>query len=651
MLPRLRLLRGGAQAIRRLIPAAAAQRTTHRFTSTAVALPNAKSPDRAASIGRLAFDASKAGLEKVDKAHVASVIQAATMGSAFYESEQRKEAERTVRHNALVAKQRVFRHLPRSEQQEWAVRAEAAAAALESTRDFSRSFIHIDLDMFYAAVEEKFNPSLRDRPFAVGSFAMLATSNYIARQYGVRSGMPGFIAKRLCPTLWIQPLHFDLYRAEAAAVRAIAATYDPFYVTVGLDELTMDVTSYLQRQRSTSSSSGTAAMTAADVCAEFRARVESATTLTCSGGISHTAAFAKLASNVHKPNGQHEITLRTRAEVLQRVRDIPVRDIPGIGYATEQQLKSLGILTCKDFLSHQAELCYLFREKTFAFYLSAGLGLVRTHVDRAIAERAAQTSHMGSAGSTYAECKPASQEVKKRRSAPDVHIETKTTARAAAACPVAAAPHASLPLLQKSTGKSITVSRGLPSPAAFRLQLRQLVRGAHDVLVQQGAGTRHISFSTIDHSFRERRYSTTLPILTASYGSLCKAAASLAEPFVPRHREFRLIGVNFGKLQRMPARSSSSSCATPLSASKAAKFETTTTASSPRHPKRRPSTPKETFKLVAPALSLKRKRTKAKASAASSQAKTNAKASSRRATKVNGPPPKIKHRISYVRHV
>jgi DNA polymerase kappa len=513
------------------------------------------------SVGRLAFDASKAGLERVDKAHVERVIRAATANSAFCRSEQRKEAERAVRHHALVKKQRAFHRLPLAEQHVWAAKAEAVQAELEATRDFSRSFIHIDLDMFYAAVEEKYNPSLRERPFAVGSFAMLATSNYIARQYGVRSGMPGFIAKKLCPTLWIQPLHFDLYRAEATVVRSIAAAYDPHYVTVGLDELTMDVTDYLSRHSRSDSDSDalksrrSRTISADDICAEFRARVEAATQLTCSGGISHTAAFAKIASNVHKPNGQHTVTLRTREEVLWHVRDMPVRDVPGVGSATEQQLRALGITTCKDFLTHKAELCYVFREKTFTFYLSAGLGLVRTHVDRAIAERAEQ------APLTSKEAVPvvvinAPNLVKHHGSA-----KARRGVMATATSTPKIAPALSPPLLplQKSTGEAVTVSRGLPSPEAFRMRLRQLVKGAHAALLQQGAGTRHVCFTTIDHSFTEHSHSSTLPRLTASYTMLLKAIADLAEPFVSRHREFRLIGVNFRKLQRVPSSSFPSS--------------------------------------------------------------------------------------------
>ncbi|CBZ28514.1 putative DNA polymerase kappa [Leishmania mexicana MHOM/GT/2001/U1103] len=384
--------------------------------------------------------------------------------------------------------------------------------------------------MFYAAVEEKLDLSLRERPFAVGTYAMLTTSNYIARTYGVRSGMPGFIAKKLCPSLWIRPPRFDLYRREAAEVRAIGAQYDPHYVAVGLDELTMDVTDYLRTHPDRS---------AEDVCAEFRRRVEEATQLTCSGGIAHTAAFAKLASNVKKPNGQHILALRTREEVLAYVRDMPVRDVPGIGFATEQRLHALGVVTCKDFLARKAELCYLFREKTFAFYLSVGLGLVRTHVDRSNAEREAATAPPSAAAATLP------------RSA--AHLKSRPPRASASQSPSALQAVVPVHRAQKSTGKCVTLVRGVPSREAFWQHLRQLAQGAHDVLREQGTGTKHVCFYTTSRAFVPRSHAAMLSEVTNSFAKLYAALEKVAEPFAAQHREFRLIGVKFSKLQPLPA--------------------------------------------------------------------------------------------------
>ncbi|KAK7196145.1 impB/mucB/samB family/impB/mucB/samB family C-terminal domain containing protein [Novymonas esmeraldas] len=478
------------------------------------------------AVGRLAFDGSKAGLQSVDKAHVERVIAEATRGSAFYESEQRKAAQRAVKNDALVARQRQFAGLSAAEQQPWHDRAAAAMAALEATRTFSRCFIHVDVDMFYAAVEEKMDPSLRERPFAVGSYAMLATSNYIARRYGVRSGMPGFIAKKLCPALYIRPPQFDLYRREAAVVRALGAHYDPGYVTVGLDELTMDVTDFLRRHPT---------RTADDVCTEFRRSVEAATQLTCSGGIAHTAAFAKIASNVQKPNGQHTLALRTRRAVLAYVRGMAVREVPGVGSATEQQLRALGIRTCGDLLEHRGELCYLFAEKTFTFYLSAGLGLVRTHVDRTKASHAALHTPLVPPGAA---------------ASPRPKSRARQTVAAAAAATISAVDRPP----QKSTGKSVTVARGVASCNAFWCHLRRLTEGAHQVLVEQKTGTRHVCFCTTNRAFDHRSHSTTLPHVTDSFEELYAALEKVAQPYASQHRSIRLLGVSFTQLQPIPTR-------------------------------------------------------------------------------------------------
>lgn len=110
---------------------------------------------------------------------------------------------------------------------------------MEETRDTSQCICHIDMDAFYASVEELENPELKDVPMAVGSMSMLCTCNYKARQYGVRSAMPGFIGKKLCPELTLIPLHFDKYRAASAKVRAVFEKYDPNFLPMSLDEASL----------------------------------------------------------------------------------------------------------------------------------------------------------------------------------------------------------------------------------------------------------------------------------------------------------------------------------------------------------------------------------------------------------------------------
>lgn len=110
-------------------------------------------------------------------------------------------------------------------------------ADLENTRDMTQCICHVDMDAFYASVEELENPELKKVPMAVGGMSMLCTSNYLARQYGVRSGMPGFIAKKLCPDLVMIPLHFPKYIEASNKVRAVFEKYDPNFVPMSLDEV------------------------------------------------------------------------------------------------------------------------------------------------------------------------------------------------------------------------------------------------------------------------------------------------------------------------------------------------------------------------------------------------------------------------------
>ncbi len=101
------------------------------------------------------------------------------------------------------------------------------------------------MDMFYAAVEIRDNPSLADKPVAVGGQMMISTANYIARKFGVRSAMPGFIAKKLCPNLIFVDCNFSKYKEASTIFKTILEEYDPDYESMGLDEANLDLTNYL----------------------------------------------------------------------------------------------------------------------------------------------------------------------------------------------------------------------------------------------------------------------------------------------------------------------------------------------------------------------------------------------------------------------
>lgn len=101
------------------------------------------------------------------------------------------------------------------------------------------------MDMFFAAVEIRDDPSLADKPVAVGGMSMISTANYIARQYGVRSAMPGFIAKKLCPELVFVDCHFEKYKETSDVFMKILEEYDPELESMGCDEANLDITKYL----------------------------------------------------------------------------------------------------------------------------------------------------------------------------------------------------------------------------------------------------------------------------------------------------------------------------------------------------------------------------------------------------------------------
>jgi len=157
-----------------------------------------------------------------------------TQGSKFFEREKKRDEAVTQRINAILAKYELIKDKDLSFEQRI---VDNMIRDLEDTRDLTQCICHMDMDAFYASVEELEDPSLKEVPMAVGGMAMLCTSNYLARQYGVRSAMPGFIARKLCPELVLIPLHFPKYREASNKVRAVFQKYDPNFVPMSLDEV------------------------------------------------------------------------------------------------------------------------------------------------------------------------------------------------------------------------------------------------------------------------------------------------------------------------------------------------------------------------------------------------------------------------------
>ena len=159
----------------------------------------------------------------------------------------------------------------------------------------TRKIIHIDMDAFYASVEQRDNPDLRGKPIAVGggeSRGVLTTASYEARKFGVRSAMPGYMAKQLCPELIFVPVRFDAYRAVSEQIRTIFRKYTDLIEPLSFDEAYLDVTENKINEP-----------VATIVANKIRSEIYATTQLTCSAGVSYCKFIAKIASDINKPNG------------------------------------------------------------------------------------------------------------------------------------------------------------------------------------------------------------------------------------------------------------------------------------------------------------------------------------------------------------
>lgn len=196
-----------------------------------------------------------------------------------------------------------------------------------------RKIIHIDMDAFYASVEQRDNARYRGRPIAVGydgPRGVVATASYEARPYGVRSAISSALAKRLCPELIFVPARFDVYKAVSQQIRGIFGDYTELVEPLSLDEAFLDVT----HTRS-----------ATLVAREIKARIQSETGLTASAGISVNKMLAKIASDYRKPDGLFVIP---PAQIETFVAELPIERFFGIGEVTASKMHRLGIRTGAD---------------------------------------------------------------------------------------------------------------------------------------------------------------------------------------------------------------------------------------------------------------------------------------------------------------
>lgn len=200
-----------------------------------------------------------------------------------------------------------------------------------------RKIIHIDMDAFFASVEQRDNPELRGQPIAVGHDgprSVVSTASYEARRYGVRSAMPMARAKRLCPQLVIVPGRYEVYRAVSGQVRGIFREYTDKIEPLSIDEAFLDVT---ENKRGIDSAAG--------IAQEIRTRIRDELHLTASAGVSYNKFLAKIASDLNKPDG---MTVIPKEGALEFISSLKVEQFWGVGPRTAERMHYIGIFTGAD---------------------------------------------------------------------------------------------------------------------------------------------------------------------------------------------------------------------------------------------------------------------------------------------------------------
>ncbi len=245
-----------------------------------------------------------------------------------------------------------------------------------------RRVIHIDLDAFYASVEQRDNPHLRGKPVAVGELKprhVVATASYEARTYGVRSAMPCWLARQVCPALvFVKPRH-SVYSEVSDAVHEIFNEYCSLVEPMSLDEAYLDVTDNCETFRD-----------AELLATEIRKNIQNRCGITASAGISYNKFLAKMASGENKPNGQFVIL---PDEGARYVRYLNIEKFHGVGPATAAKMRRMGVFIGKDLYEmNKAELERKFG-KSAEYYYNISRGIDERPVDPVHVRRSSGVQH------------------------------------------------------------------------------------------------------------------------------------------------------------------------------------------------------------------------------------------------------------------
>lgn len=221
-----------------------------------------------------------------------------------------------------------------------------------------RRILHIDMDAFFAAIEQKRHPELIGRPVVVGGDGdptkrgVVSTASYEARRFGIHSAMPLRTAYKLCPEAVFLPVDYEEYTKVSEKIKDILREFSPIIEDVGIDEAFLDI-SHLN-------------IPPEEVAVEIKKRIRDETDLTCSIGIGPNKLLAKMASDMEKPDG---LTIITEDDIEEKIWPLPVRKLWGIGPKTEAYLKSIGINTIGDLASVPLERLVAIFGKSHGGYL------------------------------------------------------------------------------------------------------------------------------------------------------------------------------------------------------------------------------------------------------------------------------------------
>ena len=231
-----------------------------------------------------------------------------------------------------------------------------------------RKIIHVDMDAFYASVEQHDNPELRGKPIAVGGgqYGVVAAASYEARKFGVRSAMPGRMALEKCPQLIVIKPRFQRYKEISQQIRKIFYDYTDMVEPLSLDEAYLDVTENKKGIES-----------ANDIAREIRQRIFEETGLTASAGISVNKFLAKVASDYNKPNGQKTIH---PIQILEFMEELPIEKFYGIGKVTANKMHEMHIFKGADLKKKSLEELIRHFGKSGNYYYNVVRGIHKSEV-------------------------------------------------------------------------------------------------------------------------------------------------------------------------------------------------------------------------------------------------------------------------------